>query len=47
MGLAAVLYLASLNNGESITQMNIADAAGMTEVTIRNRVKDLRYRFSN
>src|SRR5919205_4136241 len=48
MGLAAaVLYLASLNNGESITQMNIADASGVTEVTIRNRVKDLRYRFLN
>jgi transcription initiation factor TFIIB len=48
MGLAAaVLYLASLNNGESITQMNIAEASGVTEVTIRNRVKDLRYRFLN
>ena len=48
MGLAAaVLYLASLNNGESITQMNIAEASGVTEVTIRNRVKDLRYKFLN
>jgi transcription initiation factor TFIIB len=43
MGLAAsVLYLASLNTGENITQANIADAAGVTEVTIRNRVKDLK-----
>src|SRR5919108_2887143 len=43
MGLAAsVLYLASLKNGESITQMDIAEAAGVTEVTLRNRTKDLR-----
>jgi transcription initiation factor TFIIB len=43
MGLAAaVLYLASLNTGENVTQANIADAAGVTEVTIRNRVKDLK-----
>ena len=42
MGLAAaVLYLASLNTGENITQANIADAAGVTEVTIRSRYKDL------
>jgi transcription initiation factor TFIIB len=48
MGLAAsVLYLASLKNGESITQTDIADAAGVTEVTIRNRAKDLRYKFLN
>jgi transcription initiation factor TFIIB len=48
MGLAAsVLYLASLKNGESITQMNIADAADVTEVTLRNRIKDLRERFLN
>jgi transcription initiation factor TFIIB len=46
MGLAAsVLYLASLKNGESITQMNIADAADVTEVTLRNGIKDLRYMF--
>jgi len=43
MGLAAsVLYLASLNTGENITQANIADSAGVTEVTIRNRVKDIK-----
>jgi transcription initiation factor TFIIB len=48
MGLAAsVLYLASLKNGESVTQTDIADAAGVTEVTIRNRAKDLRYKFLN
>ena len=43
MGLAAsVLYLSSINTGENITQNNIAYAAGVTEVTLRNRVKDLK-----
>jgi transcription initiation factor TFIIB len=43
MGLAAsVLYLASLNTGENVTQTDIADAARVTEVTIRNRVKELK-----
>jgi transcription initiation factor TFIIB len=39
---AAALYLSSLKNDENITQKEIADAAGITEVTIRNRAKDLR-----
>jgi transcription initiation factor TFIIB len=43
MGLAAtVLYIACLLNGEDKSQKEIADAAGVTEVTIRNRSKDLR-----
>jgi transcription initiation factor TFIIB len=43
MGLAAsVLYLSSFNTGENITQNSIAYAAGVTEVTLRNRVKDLK-----
>ena len=43
MGLAAsVLYLSSFNTGENVTQNNIAYAAGVTEVTLRNRVKDLK-----
>jgi transcription initiation factor TFIIB len=43
MGLAAtVLYLSCLSNGEHATQKDIADAAGVTEVTIRNRVKDVK-----
>jgi transcription initiation factor TFIIB len=46
MGLAAtVLYMSCLANGESITQKDIADAAGVTEVTIRNRFKDLKSRI--
>jgi transcription initiation factor TFIIIB Brf1 subunit/transcription initiation factor TFIIB len=28
--------------GEKITQLDIATAAGVTEVTIRNRVKELK-----
>jgi transcription initiation factor TFIIB len=43
MGLAAtVLYMSCLNNGENKTQKDIAEAAGVTEVTIRNRLKDLK-----
>jgi len=46
MGLAAtVLYLSCLSNNESITQRDIANAAGVTEVTIRNRFKDLKANF--
>jgi transcription initiation factor TFIIB len=43
MGLAAsVLYLSSFDVGERVTQSQIADAAGVTEVTLRNRFKDLK-----
>lgn len=43
MGLAAAaLYLSCVMNGENMTQKNIAHAAGITEVTIRNRYKGLR-----
>ena len=43
MGLAAsVLYLSSIKTGEAVTQMSIAKAAGVTEVTVRNRFKDLK-----
>jgi transcription initiation factor TFIIB len=38
---AAALYLACRLYGEKITQKSIADAAGVTDVTIRNRYKDL------
>jgi transcription initiation factor TFIIB len=39
---ASVLYTSCIRNDENKTQRNIAEAAGVTEVTIRNRVKDLR-----
>jgi len=43
MGLAATaLYTACVLNGESTTQKVIAEAAGVTEVTIRNRYKGLK-----
>lgn len=43
MGLAAtVLYMSCLANGEIRTQKDIAEIAGVTEVTIRNRFKDLK-----
>ena len=43
MGLAAAaLYLSCVKNGEDRTQHNIAKAANVTEVTIRNRYKGLK-----
>lgn len=43
MGMAAsALYLASLETKENITQRDISIAAGITEVTIRNRCKNLK-----
>lgn len=43
MGLAAAaLYIASSLAGEKRTQKEIADAAGVTEVTVRNRYKTLK-----
>jgi len=43
MGLAAAaLYIACVLEGERKTQKEIADAAGVTEVTVRNRYKGLR-----
>ena len=46
MGIAAtVLYLSCLKNDEYRSQIDIASAAGVTEVTIRNRFKDLKSRF--
>ncbi len=43
MGLAAAaLYIACLQSGEKKTQKDIAEAAGVTEVTVRNRYKSLK-----
>ena len=42
MGFAAtILYLSCLETGENKTQTDIA-AAGVTDVTIRNRYKELK-----
>jgi transcription initiation factor TFIIB len=38
---AAALYIASRLEGEDVTQEDVADAAGVTEVTVRNRYKGL------
>lgn len=38
---AAALYVAALMNSEKKTQREVADVAGITEVTIRNRYKEL------
>jgi len=43
MGMAAAsLYVACLQNDEKVTQKDIAEAAGVTEVTVRNRYKALK-----
>ena len=43
MGLAAAaLYVACVMEGENKTQKDVAEAAGVTEVTIRNRYKGLK-----
>ena len=45
MGIAAtVLYIACLNTGEKRTQTDIAHAAGITEMTLRNRYRDIKSR---
>ena len=43
MGMAAAaLYIACVQNNEKITQKEIAEASGVTEVTVRNRYKALK-----
>lgn len=43
MGIAAtVLYISCIQSEETVSQSNIAEASGVTEVTLRNRFKDLR-----
>lgn len=47
MGLAAaVLYMSCLKKGENKSQRGIAEAAGVTEVTVRNRVNDLKIQLN-
>lgn len=38
---AAALYIASIMEGDKVTQKELANASGMTEVTVRNRYKTL------
>ena len=46
MGIAAtVLYISCLKTGEDRTQNQIAHAAGVTEVTLRNRYKELKIKL--
>ena len=48
MGIAAsVLYISCLKTGEDKTQAHIAKASGVTEVTIRNRYKELKNKLLN
>jgi transcription initiation factor TFIIB len=46
MGIAAtVLYISCLKTGEDRTQNQMAHAAGVTEVTLRNRYKELKIKL--
>jgi len=48
MGLAAAaLYLSCVKNGENISQRDLAEAANITEITIRNRCKGLKELLKN
>ena len=38
---SAYLYIASILTGQSILQRDVSSISGVTEVTIRNRVKDI------
>ena len=38
---SAALYIAAVLEGEKKTQREVADAIGVTEVTIRNRYKEI------
>lgn len=42
---ATVLYASCIKTGEKKTQVDLARAAQITEVTIRNRFKDLKNRL--
>ena len=42
---ASILYIVNLAEGQHRTQAEIAKAAGITEVTVRNRSKELRRRL--
>ena len=43
MGLAATVpYISCIKTGEKISQKEISNVAGVTEVTLRNRVKGLK-----
>jgi transcription initiation factor TFIIB len=39
---AAALYIAAAKHGERRTQKEVAEVAGVTEVTIRNRYRELK-----
>ncbi|MEM4295204.1 MAG: hypothetical protein QXS91_00090, partial [Candidatus Anstonellales archaeon] len=39
---AAAIYIAAAEQGERKTQKEVAEVAGVTEVTIRNRYRELK-----
>ena len=43
---AAAVYIAGLLKGERRTQKEVADVVGVTEVTIRNRYRELKNKLN-
>ena len=43
---AAAVYISSVLTDERRTQKEVADVAGVTEVTIRNRYRELKTRWT-
>jgi transcription initiation factor TFIIB len=39
---ATILYVSCVDNSEDISQKAVAEAAGITDVTLRNRLRDIR-----
>jgi len=44
---ATVLYLSSIKIDNRVSQIDIAKPAGITEVTYRNRIKELKVSFDS
>ncbi len=42
---AAVVHLSAVKNGEKISQIKIAEASGISAVTIRDRAKEIRQKI--
>jgi transcription initiation factor TFIIB len=44
---ATVLYISCIKTGENISQREISDIAGITDVTLRNRFKDIKNQLTD
>ena len=44
---ATVLYISCIKTGENISQREISNVAGVTEVTLRNRFKNIKNQLTD